>query len=119
MIKLIEPHIIKHSKVKDDYTQLMGLIDLDIRNEEELSCLNENYKHVIERRDEIIDAYKYSPAILDKIFGLLTDCFVDYNKLRGVNVKLRGDLMSILQNYEYEKLVMFYIGDYKNSNSVV
>lgn len=117
MIKLIEPDIVKHSKVKEEYVNLMGLVDLDIRNEEELSCLNDNYKSVMERRDEIIEAYKHSPAVLDKIYGLLTDCFVDYNKLRGINVKLKGDLINLLQNYDYGKLVNFYIGDYKNTNS--
>lgn len=97
----------------------MGLIDLDIRNDDELNCLDANYKNIMERRDEIIEAYKFSPAVLDKIFGILTDCFVDFNKLRGVNVKLRGDLMNLLHNYDYDKLVNFFIDDHKSVNAVV
>lgn len=118
MIKLIEPLIVLHSKVKDEYIQLMALIDLDIRNEDELACLNADYKSIMDRRDEIIDAYKYSPAILDdKIYGILSDFYVDYNKLRGVNVKLKSDLMKLLNNYDFEKMVLFFTDDNKRSNS--
>lgn len=119
MIKLIESTILKHSKIKSEYSQLMALIDLDIRNEEELACLNEDYKSIMDRRDQIIEAYKFSPAVLDRVFGLLTDCYIDYNKLKGINVKLKvPELLRLLNNYDFQKLVAFHSGETGRSSDI-
>lgn len=87
----------------------MALIDLDIRNEEERACLNIDYKNILDRRDDIIEAFKKSPGALDRIYSYLTDNYIDYNKLRGINVKSKvPELIKLFQNYDFEKLVAFY-----------
>lgn len=90
----------------------MTLIDLDIQNEDEATILDPNYKDILERRNEIIEAYKTNPAALDRLIGFITDAYIDFSKLRGLNAKLKiPELIKILNDYNFEQLIKFLTGE--------
>ena len=105
MVKLIEPQLIRCLQTKKDHKLLMALLELDIVKEEELNCLCDEYKAILRRKDEIIDNHKTDSIVLDRLFGLITDCYIDRFKLIGINVKTKTpQLFAILNNYDYAKL---------------
>lgn len=87
MIKLIEPKLQKCLKTREEHTLLMALLDLDVRSDDELSCLCADYRDILARRNTIMEQQKLDPVELDRISGLLTDFYIDRFKLKGVNVK--------------------------------
>lgn len=111
VIKLIEPHLITHSLIQKEYNTLNTIIDLDIQNDDELISLGAEYIDVLKRKNEIIAAYNKSPLILDRLIALITDLYIDFNKIKGVNVKLRiPELVAIVNDYDYKTLIDFLVG---------
>lgn len=116
MIKLLEPELERCVKNKEEHRLMKALIDLDVRNEEEFNCLCPEYQYVLKRKDDIETAYKNDSIILDRLYGLVTDCYIDRFKLKGINVKTKvPQLLQLLNNYNYEHLVMFL--NESNSNN--
>lgn len=111
VIKLIEPHLTTQSLIRKEYNTLNTLIDLDIQNDDELISLGAEYMHVLKRKNEIIDAYNISPMLLDRLIALITDLYVDFNKIKGVNVKLKiPELVALINDYNYKTLIAFITG---------
>lgn len=108
MIKLLEPDLKRCVKNKEESNLLKALIDLDVRNDEEFNCLCDEYQNILRRKDDIETAYKNESIILDRLYGLITDCYIDRFKLKGINVKAKiPQLLQLLNNYDYEHLVLF------------
>lgn len=111
VIKLIEPHLVAHSLIQKEYNTLNTIIDLDIQNEDELASLGPEYIHVLKRRNEIIDAHNNSPMVLDRLIAMITDLYMDFNKIKGANVKLKiPELVALINDYDYKTLVTFLVG---------
>lgn len=111
VIKLIEPHLVTHCLIEKEYTTLNTIIDLDIQNDDELISLGSEYIHILKRKNEIIDSYNKSPMVLDRLIALITDLYVDFNKIKGANVRLRiPDLVAIIKDYDYKTLIAFFVG---------
>lgn len=109
MIKLIEPQLKINLKTKQEYKLLLALLDLDIRSDDEMKCLTNQYQDILRRKDEIIDASKTSQSYLNQIYGLLTDCYIDRHKIKGINVSAKiPQLIDLLNNYNYDKFVSFF-----------
>lgn len=112
LIKQIEPRLVVLLKNRNEHRLLMTLIDLDVQNEDEVIVLDANYKTILERKNEIMTAFKNTPAALDRLIGLVTDAYIDFNKLRGQNAKLKiPELMSILNEYNFDQLIKFLTGE--------
>lgn len=108
-IKLIEPQLIKCIQTKNDNKLLVALLDLDIRNDDELNCLCPEFKDILKRKDTIRIDQKNDFVILDRIYGLLTDYYIDRFKLIGINVKTKiPKLLKFINNYDYTGLVSLY-----------
>ncbi|XP_019539805.2 Bardet-Biedl syndrome 7 protein homolog [Aedes albopictus] len=109
LIKLIEPKIAHYNKLTKDYQILQALIDLDIRNDEEFDTLSEEYRQLLENQRDIEMEFKKQPTILNRIYGILTDLYIDKFKFKGVSVKTKlPQLIELLDNYKYDELVQFY-----------
>ncbi|XP_058832796.1 Bardet-Biedl syndrome 7 protein-like [Topomyia yanbarensis] len=109
LIKLIEPKILHYNKLTKDYQILQALIDLDIRNDEELSTLSEEYQNLLKNQRQIEIEFKKQPTILNRIYGILTDLYIDKFKFKGVNVKTKlPQLIDLLGNYNFDELVQFF-----------
>lgn len=116
MLKLLEPKLKEQVKLSNDYKLLQNLKDLDLRNDDEKNSLAHEYKFILDNEKDIVSEYKKEPALLDRLYGLMTDLYVDRNKLKGVNVKTKiTELINLIENYDYDKLVQFYGGKSKES----
>lgn len=106
---MIEPKIVHYNKLTKDYQILQALIDLDIRNDEEFETLSEDYQDLLKNQRQIEAEFKKQPTILNRIYGILTDLYIDKFKFKGVNVKTKlPQLIDLLENYNYDELVHFY-----------
>lgn len=111
MIKLIEPKLVECNKKKENHKLLLALMDLDIRGDEDYNSLCPEYKEILSQRDTIMESHKIDAEISDQIEGLLTDCFIDRFKFKGMNVKSKiPDLVKHIQSYSYSTLVEYFIG---------
>lgn len=98
-----------YNKLTKDYQILQALIDLDIRNDDEFGTLSQEYQDLLKNQRQIEAEFKKQPTILNRIYGILTDLYIDKFKFKGVNVKTKlPQLIDLLEHYEYEELVGFY-----------
>lgn len=111
MIKLIEPRLVECNRKKENHQLLLALMDLDIRSEEDFNCLCPEYRQILGQKDVIRATYKNDAEIADQIEGLLTDCFIDRFKVKGMNVRSKvPDLVKLIQAYNYDELVEYFAG---------
>uniref|UniRef100_A0A8W7PJF4 Bardet-Biedl syndrome 7 protein homolog n=1 Tax=Anopheles coluzzii TaxID=1518534 RepID=A0A8W7PJF4_ANOCL len=109
LIKLIEPMILHYNKLTKDYQLAQALLDLDIRDDDEFNTLSEEYRSLIRNQQTIGAEFRKQPTILNRIYGILTDLYIDKFKFKGVNVKTKlPQLIELLENYSYDELVQFY-----------
>lgn len=111
MISLIEPKLIEHSKIHKEYQTISSLIDLDIQEVNELKSLGGDVVDILERKNQIIDAYNRTSHMLDRIKGFITNLYIDYHKLKGSDVQHKVHLLNDqINNYKNEHLVDFILG---------
>lgn len=111
MLALMEPKLIYHINLTKQYKLLQSLIDLDIRNSDEKQALCEQYREILDNQKTITENYKKDPTLIERLYGLLTDLYIDRFKFKGINVKNKIEkLIELLDNYDRETLVKFYNG---------
>lgn len=116
VVKLIEPQLLELSQIRKNFVMLNALIDLDIQNDDELASLGPEYINVLQNRDEIIQQHQ-SPKMFDRLIAVITELYVDHNKLRGGNMKTRiPELIALINNYNYFQLVSFMTGEVIDRN---
>lgn len=76
--------------------------------------LSPEYVEILENADRIREAYKSRPHALEYLSGIITDLYVDYNKLQGMDVKHRlPELQQLLVQASFDELLAFF----QSSNS--
>lgn len=73
--------------------------------------LTDEYMEIIENERVIAEEYKMQPSYLDRLYGMITDLFIDKYKFKGLNVKNKiSSLLEVLDKdkYSYEKLLEFF-----------
>lgn len=111
MIKLIEPRLVECNKRKENHKLLEALMELDIRSDEDFNCLCPEYKKILNQKDGIRESYNNDVDVADQIEGLITDCFIDRFKVKGMNVKSKiPDLVQHIKMYKYDALVECFVG---------
>lgn len=105
-------------KTKEENKLLLVLLDLDIRNDDEMKCLSAEYQDILRRKSDILESAKTSQTILNQIYGLLTDCYIDRHKIKGINVSAKiPQLTELLSNYKYENVVETFTSGLNNTNA--
>ena len=67
------------------------------------------YRSILEEADQLLEEYKKQPAHLERLYGMITDLFIDKFKFRGTNVKSKVPLLlELLDGCEQERLVAFF-----------
>lgn len=93
-------------------------MDLDIRSDEDFDCLCPEYKEILNQKDAIRESYSNDVDVADQIEGLLTDCFIDRFKVKGMNVRSKiPDLVKHIQSYDYGALVECFVAQKMESDS--
>ncbi|XP_075056418.1 BBSome complex member BBS7 isoform X2 [Mixophyes fleayi] len=109
-------HTLKMIHPKLDYQLLLAkkvhLIDalkeLQI-HEGNTDFLIPEYRCILEEAEKLQDEYKKQPAHLERLYGMITDLFIDKFKFKGTNVKTKVPLLlEILDNYDQNALMTFF-----------
>ena len=81
-------------------------------HEADTSFLSPEYQFILENSENLETLFKKQPARLERLYGMITDLFIDYNKFKGQNVKNKvPTLLEILDKYELNSLVEFFQDD--------
>lgn len=112
MIGLMEPKLIENIKIHKEYQKTTNLIDLDIQDGNELESLGPDFADILERKNKIIETYNRTSHMLDRIKNFIKGIYIDYNKLRGSDVKHNlAQLNDLIDKYNNESLVNFILGE--------
>ncbi|KAG2466262.1 BBS7 protein, partial [Polypterus senegalus] len=78
-------------------------------HEGNIDFLIPEYRSILEDADHLIEEYKKQPAHLERLYGMITDLFIDKFKFKGTNVKTKVPmLLEILDNYDPSSLMAFF-----------
>ncbi|XP_066089945.1 Bardet-Biedl syndrome 7 protein isoform X1 [Saccopteryx bilineata] len=67
------------------------------------------YRCILEEADHLQEEYKKQPARLERLYGMITDLFIDKFKFKGTNVKTKVPLLlEILDSYDQNALIAFF-----------
>lgn len=110
------PNVLKRIHPKLDYQLLLAkkvqLIDalkeLQVY-ENDTSFLGQEYQEILENSEQLLEEFKKQPCHLERLYGMITDLFIDKYKFKGQNVKNKvSTLMGILDNYDLATLIEFF-----------
>ncbi|XP_029964352.1 BBSome complex member BBS7 isoform X2 [Salarias fasciatus] len=67
------------------------------------------YRSILDESASLLEEYKKQPAHLERLYGMITDLFIDKFKFKGQNVKTKvSSLLEILDNYDLNSLLEFF-----------
>ena len=79
------------------------------RVENDTSFLTEEYREILDNADTLQEAFKKQPCHLERLYGMITDLYIDRHKFKGLNVKNKvPQLITILDNYDLNNLMEFF-----------
>ncbi|KAJ1216858.1 hypothetical protein NDU88_004457 [Pleurodeles waltl] len=107
-LKMIHPKL-EHQLLLAKKVQLIdGLKELQV-HEGNSDFLIPEYRAILEEADQLLEEYKKQPAHLERLYGMITDLFIDKFKFKGVNVKTKVPLLlEILDSYDQSSLIAFF-----------
>ncbi|XP_028967281.1 Bardet-Biedl syndrome 7 protein [Galendromus occidentalis] len=74
-------------------------------HEGDASFMPPQYGEILEQAAQLQAEFKRQPNHLERLYGMITDLFLDAHKFRGVNVKSRvSDLMALLESGDFEAI---------------
>lgn len=107
---MIDPKLQEHAVLANQIDLLEALHELDVNDEESANFLCLKYKSLLDNEKELRSRFSSQPSYLDRLYGMITDLYVDYYKFKGMNVKSKlPKLVEQLENYNYEDLLIFFI----------
>ncbi|KAJ8951664.1 hypothetical protein NQ318_012205 [Aromia moschata] len=113
VLKLLEEKLLLYQKLTKEVSLLDALEELGVEEEDTAKCLSENYRDLLARRKEVRSLFQSQPGCLDRLYGAISDLFVDYSKFKGITSRHKAPrLIEILENYSYDRLVEFFRPDY-------
>ncbi|XP_006007349.1 Bardet-Biedl syndrome 7 protein [Latimeria chalumnae] len=107
-LKLIHPKLEFQLLLAKKVQLIDALKELQI-HEGNVDFLIPEYRCILEEADHLLEEYKKQPAHLERLYGMITDLFIDKFKFKGTNVKTRVPLLlEILDNYDPHTLMSFF-----------
>nr|CAD7202429.1 unnamed protein product [Timema douglasi] len=107
-LKLLHPKLEAQLELAKKITLLEALKELEA-HEGDSSCLIPEYRDILEKEKLLQAEYKKQPAHLDRLYGMITDMYIDKHKFKGANVKGKvPQLLEVLDKYELNKLLNFF-----------
>lgn len=138
-LKLIDPKLKSRQDLASKIALLDALKELEVTQEETSKSLSSKYRDLITNEKSLRAEYESLPSYLDRLYGIccylktvlcvnmyfcvlgiITDLYVDYFKLKAINVKSKvPKLIEILDHYNFDRLITFFIPSVSNDNSVM
>ncbi|CAD5123923.1 DgyrCDS12231 [Dimorphilus gyrociliatus] len=108
VLELIHPLLEEQLTLAKNVQLIDALKDLQV-HETDVSFLSDDYKGILENADELKEKYQRQPCYLQRLYGIITDLFIDKYKFKGQNSKNKVPaLMEVLDNYSLESLIAFF-----------
>ena len=79
-----------------------------------MSFMSQEYKEILKNADTIRAQFKQQPRKLTYLWGIIADLYTDTAKIKGrhnVQGKM-GTLKQILNNYDYQQLIQFFMSSW-------
>lgn len=78
-------------------------------HENDTTFMSPEYRQILEDAEELQAEFKRQPCHLERLYGMITDLYIDKFKFKGQNVKGRVPaLLEVLDNYDLQTLVQFF-----------
>ncbi|XP_067943832.1 Bardet-Biedl syndrome 7 protein homolog isoform X2 [Watersipora subatra] len=107
-LRLIHPKLEYQLLLAKKVQLIEALKELEA-NESSVEFLSPEYRQILEDAEKLQAEYKKQPCHLERLYGMITDLFIDKFKFKGVNVKSRvPQLLEILDNYNMDNLKTFF-----------
>ncbi|XP_078261730.1 BBSome complex member BBS7 isoform X4 [Rhinoraja longicauda] len=107
-LKLIHPKLEYQLLLAKKVHLIDALKELQVY-EGNVDFLIPEYRSILEEADSLLEEYKKQPAHLERLYGMITDLFIDKFKFKGTNVKTKVPLLlEILDNYDPNSLAELF-----------
>ncbi|GAB1287474.1 Bardet-Biedl syndrome 7 protein homolog [Apodemus speciosus] len=107
-LKLIHPKLEYQLLLAKKVQLIDALKELQV-HEGNTNFLIPEYRCILEEADHLQEEYKKQPAHLERLYGMITDLFIDKFKFKGTNVKTKVPvLLEILDSYDQNALISFF-----------
>ena len=107
-LKLIHPKLEYQLLLAKKVQLIDALKELQV-HEGNTDFLTPEYRCILEEADHLQEEYKKQPAHLERLYGMITDLFIDKFKFKGTNVKTKVPmLLEILDSYDQNTLISFF-----------
>lgn len=107
-LKLIHPKLEYQLLLAKKVQLIDALKELQV-HEGNTDFLISEYRCILEEADHLLEEYKKQPAHLERLYGMITDLFIDKFKFKGTNVKTKVPLLlEILDSYDQNALMAFF-----------
>ncbi|GLH03727.1 uncharacterized protein GBIM_09587 [Gryllus bimaculatus] len=108
-LRILHPKLESQLKLTNQVAMLDALRDLETHDAEAMKCLLPEYRELLNNETKIQAQFKKQPAHLDRLYGMITDLFIDMHKFKGINVKGKVPLLlEVLDKYSLENLINFF-----------
>ncbi|MCJ8733779.1 hypothetical protein PDJAM_G00227570 [Pangasius djambal] len=107
-LKMIHPKLEYQLLLAKKVQLIDALKELQV-HEGNADFLIPEYRNILDESARLLENYKKQPAHLERLYGMITDLFIDKFKFKGQNVKTKvSQLLEILDNYDLNSLVDFF-----------
>ncbi|XP_033015685.1 Bardet-Biedl syndrome 7 protein isoform X2 [Lacerta agilis] len=107
-LKLIHPKLEYQLMLAKKVELLDALKELQA-HEGNTDFLIPEYRSILEEAEELLNEHKKQPTSLERLYGMITDLFIDKFKFKGTNVKTKVPLLlEILGSYDQKALIAFF-----------
>jgi len=107
-VKLLYPKLEHQLLLAKQVALIEPLKDL-AAHEEDTSFFAPEYAYILNNSEALTQEFKRQPAKLERIYGMVTDLFIDQHKFKGQNVKSKvPQLLDILDKYGLDTIIDFF-----------
>ncbi|XP_030335196.1 Bardet-Biedl syndrome 7 protein [Strigops habroptila] len=107
-LKLIHPKLEYQQLLAKKVHLIDALRELQV-HEGNVDFLLPKYRSILEEADQLLEEYKRQPAHLERLYGMITDLFIDKFKFKGTNVKSKVPLLlEMLDGCDQDGLIAFF-----------
>ncbi|XP_064481512.1 Bardet-Biedl syndrome 7 protein homolog [Ornithodoros turicata] len=108
VLKLIHPKL-EYQLILAKKVQLIDALKELSVHEGNTDFLAPEYKGILEDAEQLQKEFKRQPCHLERLYGMITDLYIDVYKFKGVSVKSKvPQLLQILDNYDPDSLIEFF-----------
>ncbi|KAL5012626.1 hypothetical protein ScPMuIL_011177 [Solemya velum] len=107
-LNLLHPKLEHHLLLAKKVQLIDALKELQV-HENNLDFMSPEYRQILDDANDLQLEYKKQPCHLERLYGMITDLYIDKFKFKGQNVKTRvPSLLEVLDNYDLQSLVQFF-----------